>query len=107
MTQALKRSPLAPEVSLKNLALQTAAFSVGEISDLIGSACLAAKTRILEETCFSTNDLTLTRAGVDITGADFSNALDAARKRLGDSIGAPKIPTVTWVRSYLFNLTLV
>lgn len=82
---------------MKNLAVQTASFSVGQLSDLVAGACQVAQRRILSETKFSVPDSTLIMSGVDITGADFSQALDDARKRLGDSIGAPKIPNVTWV----------
>jgi peroxin-6 len=38
----------------------------------------------------------LVYAGVTVTAADFDNALNKARASYSDSIGAPKIPNVTW-----------
>ena len=38
----------------------------------------------------------LRAAGVAITGSDVSAALDSARSSYSESIGAPKIPNVTW-----------
>merc|ERR1711939_1273838 len=35
-------------------------------------------------------------AGIALTAADFTTALDQARSSYSESIGAPKIPNVTW-----------
>lgn len=36
------------------------------------------------------------RSGLVLTGADFETALSDARSSYSESIGAPKIPNVTW-----------
>ena len=38
----------------------------------------------------------LAHSGVAVTSSDFSKALDLARSSYSESIGAPKIPNVTW-----------
>lgn len=38
----------------------------------------------------------LSQAGLALTSADFESAIDAARTAYSESIGAPKIPNVTW-----------
>lgn len=38
----------------------------------------------------------LVSAGIALTGSDFDHALTKARSSYSESIGAPKIPNVTW-----------
>jgi peroxin-6 len=38
----------------------------------------------------------LKHAGISLTEADFTKALDGARASYSESIDAPKIPSVTW-----------
>ncbi|KAG0025018.1 peroxisomal assembly protein, partial [Podila clonocystis] len=93
-------TPLGPDVSLKSLATQTAALVAKDLVDLVGRAGLVAIDRVeksIEE--WNKNKVSpqsLVYAGVTVTAADFDNALNKARASYSDSIGAPKIPNVTW-----------
>ncbi|KAI8061520.1 P-loop containing nucleoside triphosphate hydrolase protein [Gilbertella persicaria] len=104
----LLNSPLAPDVSLSNLATQTAALVAKDLVDLVGRAGVLALQRIdksihskskesgrlLAPCSITTQDIQA--AGIALTAADFESALGEARSSYSDSIGAPKIPTVTW-----------
>lgn len=95
---------LAPDVSLRSLAVQTAALVANDLVDLCRRARAAAAERVLELiTTFSTSASTpppslahLSHAGVSLTSLDFASALEKARLAYSESIGAPKIPNVTW-----------
>ncbi|KAG0164776.1 peroxisomal assembly protein [Apophysomyces sp. BC1015] len=92
--------PMAPDVSLKSLATQTAALVSKDLVDLVGRTGVLALQRIRkvintnEQQHISTDDLRA--AGMTLTAADFDSALNEARASYSDSIGAPKIPNVTW-----------
>ncbi|KAL3953748.1 hypothetical protein ACCO45_011704 [Purpureocillium lilacinum] len=64
---------LEPSIDLNSIALKTAALVAGDLVDVAGGP--------------------LARC---LTAADFDVAVEAARKNFSDSIGAPKIPNVTW-----------
>ncbi|GAA6055837.1 hypothetical protein JCM3770_004784 [Rhodotorula araucariae] len=97
---------LAPDVSLRSLAVQTAALVANDLVDLVRRARAAAAERVLALapppaaapiTPTSAPSLAdLAHAGVALTAADFACALDKARAAYSESIGAPKIPSVTW-----------
>ncbi|KAJ3288504.1 peroxisomal assembly protein [Borealophlyctis nickersoniae] len=92
-------SPLAPDVSLPTLARQTAALVARDLVDLVGRAGMSAIDRALktlEEVAATIPEADVVRAGVVITAHDFDEALDRVRTSHADSIGAPKIPNVTW-----------
>ena len=93
--------PIAQTVSMKSIALQTAALVAGDLVDVICRADLARSRRLLElalaqnVTLF---DLTLA-GGLSVTHllpVDFTTAISSARSTFSDAIGAPKIPAVTW-----------
>ncbi|CAO3689435.1 unnamed protein product [Rhizopus microsporus] len=108
----LYHSPLAPDVSLSNLATQTAALLAKDLVDLVARAGVLALQRINRGIHRETNeseegstggpDMSMVTAsdiraaGVTLTAADFDGALGEARASYSDSIGAPKIPNVTW-----------
>jgi len=102
----LRNVPLAPDVSLPGLAMQTAALNARDLGDMCARASGEAVKRVLhvvEATAikrdFETRallELDIARAGLCLTAKDFDVALDRARKDHADSIGAPKIPNVTW-----------
>ncbi|CAB4479197.1 unnamed protein product [Rhizophagus irregularis] len=71
-------TPLAPDVSLSSLATQTAALVPKDLTNQ------------------SVKDVDIVQAGITLTAADFEKALNKARASYSDSIGAPKIPNVTW-----------
>ena len=100
---------IAQDVSISSLALKTAALVAGNLVDIVDRAVVARQNRlaniIAENRILSsefpqptTNDLLLSTKSSDIliTNADFITAIDAARASFSDSIGAPKIPSVSW-----------
>ncbi|GBC14159.1 AAA-domain-containing protein [Rhizophagus irregularis DAOM 181602=DAOM 197198] len=92
-------TPLAPDVSLSSLATQTAALVPKDLVDLVARAGLASLERVeisLKKTNQSVKDVDIVQAGITLTAADFEKALNKARASYSDSIGAPKIPNVTW-----------
>jgi peroxin-6 len=111
--QSLTKSEhLAPDVALRSLAVQTAALVANDLVDLVRRAKAAAAERVLSLLsntilATSTTDSSSTRpplptlndlvnSGISFTSDDFSKALEAARSSYSESIGAPKIPNVTW-----------
>ena len=92
---------LAYDVELAAVAVKTAALVAGDLSDVIERALVARKERLRT---MSADNKTLTRdilvsggsSARCIIKADFDVAVDAARKNFADSIGAPKIPNVSW-----------
>ncbi|KAF9123150.1 peroxisomal assembly protein [Mortierella sp. 14UC] len=93
-------TPLGPDVSLSSLATQTAALVAKDLVDLTGRAGLVAIDRV-EKSIEEWNKgavaaQSLVNAGVTVTAADYDTALNKARASYSDSIGAPKIPNVTW-----------
>jgi peroxin-6 len=117
LTNLLHNSPLAPDISLSSLATQTAALVAKDLVDLVGRAGVLSLQRIdkaihrevteesqSEEASSSSSVLDssnvtaqdIQAAGITLTAADFDAALGEARASYSDSIGAPKIPNVTW-----------
>ncbi|CAG8479542.1 3558_t:CDS:10, partial [Acaulospora colombiana] len=94
-----RETPVAPDVSLSSLATQTAALVAKDLVDLVARAGLAALERVgkvVTKTKQSLKDIDLVHAGIALTATDFDEALGKARASYSDSIGAPKIPNVTW-----------
>ncbi|KZV91614.1 AAA-domain-containing protein, partial [Exidia glandulosa HHB12029] len=81
---------VAPEVDIPSLATQTAALVAGDLVDLVSRAELAAVSRALKDSC------DVLHAGIALTSDDFDRALGKARAAYSESIGAPRIPNVTW-----------
>ncbi|CAG8446247.1 7060_t:CDS:10 [Dentiscutata erythropus] len=99
LKQLTCETPVAPDVSLSSLATQTAALVANDLVDLVARAGLAALERVenvMKKTKQSLRDIDLVRAGIALTAVDFDDALGKARASYSDSIGAPKIPNVTW-----------
>ncbi|KAK3068162.1 peroxisomal assembly protein, partial [Coniosporium uncinatum] len=99
---------LAPDVDLSSVAVKTAALVAGDLVDVIDRALVAKRTRLDTLVSIANKahpDLSLTVRDLELAGgssvlsltsADLTAAVDAARKNFADSIGAPKIPNVTW-----------
>ncbi|KIA75917.1 microbody (peroxisome) biogenesis protein [Aspergillus ustus] len=98
---------LAPDVELGTVALKTAALVAGDLVDVVERASVARAARVeqLAETASKQSGLKVTVRDVllaggeavrGVTKADFDTAVEAARKNFADSIGAPKIPNVSW-----------
>lgn len=99
MLKALTSSlTIAPDVSLRALAVQTAALVANDLVDLVRRARSAAASRALavlgDGSLFEMRDVQ--HAGLALTAVDFNEALEKARSSYSESIGAPKIPSVTW-----------
>ena len=93
-----------PSIDLNAIALKTAALVAGDLVDVVDRASAAQQSR-LEALVSSATDATLTVRDVQVAGGpmarcltkgDLDSAVEAARKTFSDSIGAPKIPNVTW-----------
>ncbi|KAI5819237.1 P-loop containing nucleoside triphosphate hydrolase protein [Pyronema omphalodes] len=106
-----KKVRLAKDVDVSTIAVKTAALVAGDLADVLDRAQAASKSRIAalakrlksSSPCLpheqpSISDLQL--AGGDLVTAicrvDFDVAVEAARRNFSDSIGAPRIPNVSW-----------
>ncbi|KAJ4162683.1 peroxisomal assembly protein [Fusarium falciforme] len=97
---------LEPSIDLNSIALKTAALVAGDLVDVVERASIAQQSRLEKLSIKNTNaETTVTVRDVQVAGgplarcltkSDFDIAVEAARKNFSDSIGAPKIPNVTW-----------
>ncbi|KAG5916235.1 peroxisomal assembly protein [Claviceps africana] len=98
---------LEPSMDLNSVALKTAALVAGDLVDVVERASLAQYARLENLSARNSNSLDGEVSVRDIqvaggpfarclTAPDFEVAVEAARKNFSDSIGAPKIPNVTW-----------
>ncbi|KAJ6606664.1 AAA-domain-containing protein [Mycena vulgaris] len=85
---------LAPDASLSKLATETAALVAGDISSLVQRAESISVERASRIS--NSSEVDVMDIGVAITAADFETALEKARVAYSESIGAPKIPNVSW-----------
>ena len=90
------------EVDISSVALKTAALVAGDLVDVVQHARFAKEQR-LEEIASKQVDCTVRDVIISggsesksVTKADFEIAIEVVRKNFADSIGAPKIPNVTW-----------
>ena len=92
---------LDPSVDLSSVALKTAALVAGDLVDVVNRASLARSKRLeklAEDQNVSPSDIILSGGSAvkGLLAEDFTSAVSHARSTFSDSIGAPKIPTVTW-----------
>ncbi|KKK23107.1 hypothetical protein ARAM_004575 [Aspergillus rambellii] len=99
---------ISTDVDLGTVALKTAALVAGDLVDVVERASIARAARLekLADTAskqssgakVTLQDILISggEAVRGVTKADFDAAVDAARKNFADSIGAPKIPNVSW-----------
>lgn len=92
---------LDPSVDLGAIALKTAALVAGDLVDVVHRATLAHEKRLEELAAaksVSVSDVKYSGGPwvANVVAADFDAAIVSARNNFSDSIGAPKIPTVTW-----------
>lgn len=95
-----------PSIDLNSIALKTAALVAGDLVDVVERASLAQQARLevisnkvtSDKMLVTVRDLQVAGGPLarSLTAADFEVAVEAARKNFSDSIGAPKIPNVTW-----------
>lgn len=91
--QAFRQFHTAPDVRLGSIATQTAALQAADIQSLARRSADLALQRGQSKAC---NIESLLQAGLSIMWADINTALSDARASYSDSIGAPKIPNVSW-----------
>lgn len=102
---------LAHEVDLSSIATKSAALVAGDLVDIVERAVIARQERLesllrqrpIHASKSPHNPLLLRDLLVSggesitsLTNPDFDLAIEAARKNYADSIGAPKIPSVSW-----------
>lgn len=94
----LKNVSLAPDVSLQSLAVRSAALVAIDLVNVLKRARNFAQDR-MDDLALSLGPeavFDLQVAGGWVTAADFDKAISEARRNYSDSIGAPRIPNVTW-----------
>ncbi|WVQ67038.1 uncharacterized protein L199_005231 [Kwoniella botswanensis] len=97
ISHILSSHSLSPDVDLKDLARQTAALQVGDIEALLRRSYDLSLKRIDTSKSSSTGPVnSAILAGLNISSKDLNEAINEARNSYSDSIGAPKIPNVTW-----------
>lgn len=93
---------LAFDVDMASVAVKTAALVAGDLVDVVERASIVKQERLED---LATRAAECLVRDVIISGGaaarcvnkgDFDIAIDVARKNFADSIGAPKIPNVTW-----------
>ena len=100
---------VSPSVSLRSVALKTAALVAGDLVDVVYRAALARMHRITELVDSQNaqhyqseyvNENSVKLSGglftTHILPSDFESAITAARAAFSASISAPRIPSVTW-----------
>ncbi|THG96832.1 hypothetical protein EW026_g5078 [Hermanssonia centrifuga] len=87
--------PLAPDVSLKEIAVQTAALVASDIVDLVVRGQHASVQRVTQNSARD-NSAGICTVGSLLASGDLEKALNKARASYSESIGAPKIPNVSW-----------
>nr|GAT57587.1 predicted protein [Mycena chlorophos] len=85
---------LAPDVSISKLATETAALVASDIASLVHHAESLAIGRAASTS--NATEREVLEAQVAVTAEDFDAALEKIRTTHSESIGAPKIPNVTW-----------
>ncbi|WVW86025.1 hypothetical protein I302_108063 [Kwoniella bestiolae CBS 10118] len=97
ITHLLSPHTISPDVDLKEISRQTAALHAGDIAALLHRSYDLSLKRIASSPASSgTSAKTALLAGMSISAQDLKEAIDQARSAYSDSIGAPKIPNVTW-----------
>ncbi|CDZ96282.1 Peroxisome assembly factor 2 containing the AAA-type ATPase domain [Phaffia rhodozyma] len=97
LRRIIAETPIAADVDVKNLAVQTAALVAQDLVALVARAKSAAVGRTSESSLRTSCPLiAFAQSGLALTSSDFSQAIDQARAAYSESIGAPKIPNVGW-----------
>ena len=93
---------VASDVDVGSIAVKTAALVAGNLVDVVERAKIARKQRLdgmaKSDEGSTVRDVLISggEAVRQVTKGDFEVAVEAARKNFADSIGAPKIPNVSW-----------
>ncbi|KAI5124021.1 hypothetical protein M0805_003853 [Coniferiporia weirii] len=93
----LNGEDFASDVSVKNMAVQTAALTDSDLTDFIFQAHLCEVDRIMKAvTRMNYDGVSTIRAGLTLTSDDITLALQKAHSSFSQSVGAPSIPSVSW-----------
>ncbi|SCU84367.1 LAME_0C09208g1_1 [Lachancea meyersii CBS 8951] len=92
---ALTRFKLGSNVSLSKLAQRSAGLSPSDIRSIVQAAKLSASNAIIQHEDFDHKYL-LQGHLIEVPEVDLLSAIESARDEFSDSIGAPKIPNVSW-----------
>ncbi|XP_072031477.1 peroxisomal ATPase PEX6-like [Amphiura filiformis] len=96
-----QKLPLATDVDISHISKRTAGMVLGDLCALMSHTSRATLGRVVSA-CSVGTKLTLQEekdvcaAGIQVHAADFETALDHLQATHADSIGAPKIPNVSW-----------
>lgn len=99
---SIRNAPISlrSDVSIENLALQSAGLTPPDLTAIVQTTRLRAIDRLsaLTKDSDTTLDdlLTLSHGTLQLTPSDFDDAIADARQKYSDSIGAPRIPNVGW-----------
>lgn len=96
--QNSKGYSLRNDVSLSSLALQSAGLTPRDLISIVENAKDLASDRleeIAEEHGVNVANI-INHNSIKITPQDFEKAINDARNKFSDAIGAPRIPNVTW-----------
>lgn len=92
--------PVRQDVDVGSLSVQSAGLAYRDLASILKRAKMNALERMeklsLKLGCDFETVKTANGGVVDLHPADFSEAINEARNKLSDSIGAPKIPDVKW-----------
>ncbi|TCD67646.1 peroxisomal assembly protein [Steccherinum ochraceum] len=88
----LEETAINPDVSVKELATETAAFVSRDLFDLTLRAKNSSVKHIMTDIASKTASL----SGIQLKAKDIDSALSKARENHAESIGAPQIPQVSW-----------
>lgn len=92
---------LRPDVGVDTLALQSAGLTPPDLVSIVKTARQKALVRfekyVKSHSDLNIRDLVLSSGGiVKLSPEDFEDAISEARQKYSDSIGAPRIPNVSW-----------
>lgn len=94
LRQLLCRVPTSPDVSVRDLSLRTASFTLSDLRLLVARAGRAALAERVAKAKRSPE--VAGRLGLALTRRDFESTLRELQARQGALIGRPKIPNVKW-----------
>ncbi|TDL25074.1 AAA-domain-containing protein [Rickenella mellea] len=85
------------DISFNHIATQTASFVFEDLKEILSRACWNATERAFAEiTDFIPLNHHISLAGFPLSGLDINYAVQQVRASYSISVGAPKIPNVTW-----------
>lgn len=96
LRQLLYRVPIGADVSVKDLSIRTASFTLSDLRLLVARAGRIALTEHVVKKTPSRNPEVARHLGLAVVRKDFDCALKEIQARQGALIGRPKIPNIRW-----------